>query len=481
MPDPGSRAKRRWLIAAGAVVVLAVVVAIVVLTNLPHNVSHPGLSFTAPTVTKPVPPPKKKPHHAPPFQWPVYGYDAARTRAFSSPGGKLKPPLVQEWRMGGNALLEFPPVIYGKSLYFIDDGATVKEISATTGKLQWLKHVGTLSASSPAIDAQRQLLYVTILSLHGSSPGGGELAALSMKSGRIVWTFPVPAGTESSPLVYGNSVYFGDQAGHVYALNARNGHRKWTFDATGAVKGGPAWSGGLLYFGDYSGRAYAINALTGHKVWAVSTSGTSFGFGSGNFYSTPAVAFGRVYLGNTDGAVYSFAARTGQLAWRTATGAYVYASPAVTDTPGLGPTVYIGSYDGNLYAFNAQSGAVRWRHYDGSRISGAATVIDNVVYYSDLGHKTTTGLNARTGKPVFHFGFGAFTPTVADNGAIYLCGYNTLYRFGPAPPHKPKPRPAHAVKKHSRAKPHRKVKAKRHASSAHKHVAKHAARATRKT
>ena len=72
-------------------------------------------------------------------------------------------------------------------------------------------------------------------------------------------------------------------------------------------------------------------------------------------------------MGNTDGRVYSFGARNGALAWATGTGAYVYASAAVADPKGLGPTVYVGSYDGNLYAFNAQSGAVRWTHLAGGR------------------------------------------------------------------------------------------------------------------
>ncbi len=106
----------------------------------------------------------------------------------------------------------------------------------------------------------------------------------------------------------------------------------------GAIKGGPALVGGVLYFGDYSGHAYAVRAVNGHQVWAVGTDGAHFGFGSGQFYATPAVAFGRVYMGNTDGRVYSFGARTGALAWATGTGAYVYASAAVADPKGLGPT-----------------------------------------------------------------------------------------------------------------------------------------------
>jgi outer membrane protein assembly factor BamB len=175
-----------------------------------------------------------------------------------------------------------------------------------------------------------------------------------------------------------------------------------------------------------------VSAKSGRGVWSVGTSGTRFGFGSGRFYSTAAVAFGRVYLGNTDGRVYSFAASSGKLAWATGTGSYVYGSPAVAITPGLGPTVYLGSYDGSFYAFDARSGAVRWRYATGTKISGSATIVGNVVYFSNLQPANDTfGLNARTGKKVFGFPDGAFNPVVADRRAIYLAGYGNLYELLP--------------------------------------------------
>ena len=131
--------------------------------------------------------------------------------------------------------------------------------------------------------------------------------------------------------------------------------------------------------------------------------------------------------------MYSFAADTGQLAWSTGTGAYVYSSPAVANVPGLGPTVYIGSYSGYFYAFNAQSGAVRWSHDAGGRISGSPTIVGDVVYYSNLASKTTTGLNVRTGRVAFAFAAGAFTPVIADPTAIYLVGYADLFQLLPQP------------------------------------------------
>jgi outer membrane protein assembly factor BamB len=167
-------------------------------------------------------------------------------------------------------------------------------------------------------------------------------------------------------------------------------------------------------------------------------------------------------MGNTDGRVYSFGARNGALAWATGTGAYVYASASVAETPGLGPTLYVGSYDGNFYAFNARSGAVRWRHPAGGRISGSSTVIGNVVYFSDLGTKTTTGLNATTGHTVFSFPDGAFTPVIADYHAIYLDGYGVLYQMLPGGP------PHHHARRKARAVHHRRASARHAQARKHK-------------
>jgi outer membrane protein assembly factor BamB len=432
MPSPGSRRWLRWgLVAVAVLLVLAGGAVAFVLAHAPHNVSHPNVEFTQPTTPTATTTPKPT-AAADNFSWPRYGFDAARTRTYT-PANAPEPPLHVGWRFQDYALLEFPPVIYQNRLYLVDDNGSAKALDKRTGHKLWETKIGSLAAASPALGIQQGLAYFPVLSFRGNKPGDGRFEALSMNTGKVVWSKVIPAGTESSPIAFGNAVYFGDQSGTVYSLNATTGQVNWRYHASSAVKGGPALSDGVLYFGDYGGRAYAVNAATGHQVWAVSTNGAHFGFGSGNFYSTPAVAFGRVYMGNTDGRVYSFAAKTGQLAWATGTGAYVYASAAVDDTPGLGPTVYLGSYDGNFYAFDARSGAIRWKHPAGGKISGSATIVGNVVYYSDLGSKTTAGLNVRTGHQVFSFPDGAFNPIVADDtGHLYLSGYTMLYQMLPA-------------------------------------------------
>ena len=309
MPSPTPRRLlRRGLVGAAVVLVLMGAAVAFVLAHAPGNVSHPNLQFTSPTTTTPTPPPKTTTRVVDNFQWPWYGYDAGRTRFFDAPSA-LAPPLHRGWHFFDGGLLEFPPVIYHERMFLLDDNASAKAISTTTGRELWHDKIGTLAAASPAVAAGAGLVLMPVLSTGGRTPGNGRFAALSLATGRVVWSKPVPAGSESSPIVHGQTVYFGDQGGTLWARNVATGALDWTYHASGAIKGGPALVGGVLYFGDYAGRAYAVRAANGHQVWAVGTDGAHFGFGSGNFYSTPAVAFGRVYMGNTDGRVYSFGAR----------------------------------------------------------------------------------------------------------------------------------------------------------------------------
>lgn len=437
MPSPGFRA-RRWLLAVAPVLLAGGIAAVISIALSACSASSAGTRpATSTEAASPLEPraqvklklkvkPKSKPVSYT-FVWPYYGFSNARTRSFTGPS-KLRPPLRTGWRYNDFALLEFPPVIYHRDLFFSDFNGSVKAIDKRTGKRLWKRKIGTLAAVSPGVDARHRLIYVPTLSDNRGArlPGNGRIVALGMDRGRVRWSHWLSAGSESSPLVHGNSVFVGSQDGTVYSLQARSGHINWVFHASGAVKGGVAYSSGKIYFGDYASRVYALDAGTGREVWSTTTAG-----GAGSFYGSPAIAFGHVYLGNTNGGVYALSKTSGRLIWATSTGAYVYSSPAVANVRGVGPTVFVGSYSGNFYALSAYSGAVRWSHASGEPISGSGTIVGHVIYYSTLRTQRTLGLDLRTGREVFSFPDGEFASVVADRGAMYLIGASTIYQLLP--------------------------------------------------
>ena len=356
--------------------------------------------------------------------WPVYGYDRARTRFLAARG--IKPPFKRIWKYGEKPLLEFPPIIVNGRLYALDNNGHAFSLDADTGKILWKRRVARLNASAP-VYAHRRIFVANL--------APGQVLALNAKTGKTEWKKELGSRTESSPVVVDKRVFFGDESGVLHAVDRRNGNTIWTTQLNGAIKAGPAYDHGILYVGDYGGTMNAVNARSGKIKWQASSQGLSFGR-DGPFYSTPAVAFGRVYSGNNDGRVYSFEAKDGDLAWSHSTGGYVYSSPAVANTPRPRPTVYIGSSDGNLYAIAAKSGESRWTQSAGGRVIGSVSAVGNIVYIAEFDDTTTTGFAMKDGRKVWEYGTGAYMPVVSDGRRIYLTGYSSITGLQPF---KPKP------------------------------------------
>jgi outer membrane protein assembly factor BamB len=386
--------------------------------------------------------------------WPMYGYDPGRTR--DPDQFHVRPPFRKLWTLRVGNVIEFPPVV-GYGLLFVNQyRGRLFAVNAATGKRQWRRHYLNCAAASPAIG--KDILYVAYMQPYPcnryprSQPG--FLAAILIRNRRgallrttkVLWRFKTGA-IESSPLLVNNVLYFGSWNHNVYALDVSVRTRprlRWRFHADDEVNSSPAYGGGLVYFGTQNGSMYAVNARTGRLVWH---SGSYSRFGRREqFYATPTVAYGRVFAGNSDGTVYAFGARTGHLLWANHVGSYVYSAPAVWNRK-----VYVGTYDGHMYALNAATGGVVWRYSAPAAIHGAPTVLSGIVYFSTCptcgshgsrsakrGPRGTFGLNAQTGRRVWSFTDGQYSPVVADTERIYITGRTHVYGFEPVHKHKAK-------------------------------------------
>lgn len=361
-----------------------------------------------------------KPVHGKPktVNWPMYGLNPARTRYLPARG--IHPPFKLLWHYTERPLLEFPPIYADGKLYAVNNSGMAFALDAETGKVLWETRIGHLNASSPAYSKGR--LYIVNLV-------PGHIVKMNAATGKVIWKHNLPGRAESSPLVLGSSVYFGCENDYLYSLSTHNGNIRWKTQLGGPVKAAPAFRDGVLYVGDYGGDMNAVRASTGKLLWQSGSLGT--GVSGGEFYSTPAVAFGRVYAGNNDGRVYSYDQKDGTLAWTHSTGGYVYSGPTVATTDNTPPTVYIGSFDGNIYALNAKNGETRWSHSAGGQVVGSLSAIGNIVYVAEFTNGTTNGYDMRTGKQVFHYKTGTYTPVISDGRRIYLVGYSSINALEP--------------------------------------------------
>jgi outer membrane protein assembly factor BamB len=413
---------RRWLIAAGATLLLLVgaVAAYVIARERSardvHGSSTEEFVTTAAPKPKPPPPPDRE---ARVIVWPMFGFSPQRDRVAPF---THRPPYRPIWAFNAGTLLEFPPSIgYGR-LYFTNNSGTTFALTARTGKPVWRSRSHRCVAATPALHDhtvfQAFLNRPPCNATASPSKLEGEVVAFDAATGAVRWRTRI-GPSESSPLVALGRVYVGDWRGNVYALAEKTGRVVWTFAADGRVKGALAIQGGRVFVASYGGHVYALDARTGALRWQASSQRGLRG--RGTFYSTPAIAYGRVYIGSTDGKVYSFGASSGTLRWSHSTGGYVYSSPAV-----WAQKIYAGSYSGKLYAFDAATGDVRWTFDAKGPISGSPTVMDGVVTFATLKGRTYA-LDARNGRLLWSFPHGQYTPLVADSRRVYLVGYSAVY------------------------------------------------------
>jgi outer membrane protein assembly factor BamB len=364
--------------------------------------------------------------------WPTYGLTPARTRSVQLP---LRPPFRIVWRYQAGSLIEFPPSIgYGR-LFFSTNKGTFAAVGEKTGKYAWKYRAHRCVAASPALGPHAHgTVYETFLNHPpcNASGGGhgvdGEVVAFAVGHGKIHWSYRI-GPSESSPLLVGNRLYVADWNGDVWSFDSNHGRVIWhRHVASGAIKGAIAYAGGRLYVGAYDGHVYCLST-GGRVIWRGSAQSRLFG--GSDFYSTPAVAYGRVFIGSTDGKVYAFGAADGRRLWSHSTGGYVYSSPAVWNQ-----RVLVGSYSGTFSALDAGTGEPDWTFHAGGPISGSAVVVDGVVYFSTL-HEAhlkngrTYALDARTGRELWTFPDGEYTPVVAAGGRLFLIGYGVVYGMVP--------------------------------------------------
>lgn len=415
------------MIVLAAVAVLAGGALAVVVHRLHQSADERGSTTSDFVTTEPAPRPP--PEGVP---WPTYGFSPDRTRDVQLP---LRPPFRTVWRYQAGSLIEFPPSIGYNRLFFSTNKGTFAAISEKTGKYAWKYRAHRCVAASPAIGPHAHgTVYEAFLNRPpcNAQSGGhgvdGEVIAFAVGHGKIHWQHRI-GPSESSPLLVGDRLYVGDWNGDVWAFDANNGRVVWhRHVAHGAIKGALAYAGGRLYVGAYDGHVYCLSH-TGRVVWKGSAQPRLFG--GSDFYSTPAIAYGRVYIGSTDGKVYAFGAADGHRLWSHSTGGYVYASPAIWRQ-----RVLVGSYSGRFSAFDAGTGEPRWTFDAGGPISGSAVVVGGVVYFATL-HEAhlkngrTYALDVRTGKLLWSFPDGKYTPVVAVRGKLFLIGYGVVYGMVP--------------------------------------------------
>lgn len=350
--------------------------------------------------------------------WPMYGATLARTFSNDCPSGLSTlsaPTLAPAWVVKTPRTVTASPVVVDGSLYVGDWSGTFYALDAATGSERWRYTIdpapnvpfGPIVSSAAVADvvvAGRMRRLVVF-------GGGPTLFALDTSDGSLVWRLDLLQGPpgerneteiESSPLVWGGSVYVGldthGQAevdtggvrGGLLVVDVATGVERWRFEPELEQPGvgcGGVWSSPLLdaargnvVFGTANCSApaegftwnrhteaiTALDARTGEVVWTFSPhppNRLDIDFGATpNLFVDSA---GREVLGagNKDAVYYALDPATGVERWHTQV-----AEPGnVQEDFAIGG--FIGSpaaYEGRVFGGTALGGAPYFHALDGA-------------------------------------------------------------------------------------------------------------------
>jgi outer membrane protein assembly factor BamB len=310
------------------------------------------------------------------------------------------------WRFQTNSFVKSVPAISNGVLYFGAEDKKFYAIDAKDGTLKWKNDtsMGGYTASAVVVD---NIVYAI--------PKDGTFYAFDASNGEIIWVKLVGKIVESSPAIGEGIIAFGTDGGDIIALDASTGKQKWSYD-TGVIgiKSSPVIADGAIFIGSNDGSVYAINTDNGNLKWKYST--------SDNVESSPSVKNGVVYFGSRDSNFFAIDAANGKLKWKFSNSGPVICAPAISNN-----MVYFGTQNNVIYGLDANSGQLLWKNSTGKKdkdyitspaISGnmlyAATHSGIVNAYSSGMAQTPTITNTQAATPtVTSSASPAGSPTVS--------------------------------------------------------------------
>ncbi|SIN85312.1 PQQ-binding-like beta-propeller repeat protein [Vannielia litorea] len=177
------------------------------------------------------------------------------------------------WRQQFEAPVQGTPTVEGGTVYVVSRDSRAFAVDAANGRLKW-EMPGTptpsvmVGGAGPAVTARSVIFpmgantVTAALKLSGVRTWGEIIAG--ERRGRVYTNYSDITG---DPVVAGNTVYVGTQAGRTVALNADSGERLWTAQ-DGAYS--PVWpAGNSVFLVSDASQLVRLNAATGETIWSV--------------------------------------------------------------------------------------------------------------------------------------------------------------------------------------------------------------------
>lgn len=257
----------------------------------------------------------------------------------------------------------------------------------------------------------------------------GNFYGVSLRDGKILWTYPTKAENLSAPILDSETgtVYFLSGNNVVYALDGESGKQIWTYSRQDtnnfSIRGGtkPALKNGLLYVGFSEGSLIAFNARSGSPVWeAQLNKNKKFK----DIDSTPVLDGNYLYVAGYDDRLYCLDANKGDIIWKIEGGSY---SGITMDAD----RIYYPTSQGEVWALQKNNGAKIWTYKLREGLATGVRIYKGLAVFGES-QGSLVFLDLRTGKKIGEFepGRGILSAPLGDdksNRVYFVSGEANLY------------------------------------------------------
>jgi len=216
------------------------------------------------------------------------------------------------WRRTAGGPMRAAPTVLGERIYVVNIANQLTALAADDGRLLWsntgiAETAGLLGGASPAADSD------VVVAPFSS----GEVAALRVENGRVVWTEALSAVRQTDPV-----------------------------SALAHIRGHPVIDRGRVFVVSHSGRMVAIDLRTGNRLWEQGIGGTNMPWVAGDF----------VYVVSSAGELVCLARADGRVRWVQTLQRFADERRKRRPIVWTGPLLIVAGSNGEVWSFSPYSG-----------------------------------------------------------------------------------------------------------------------------
>lgn len=209
-----------------------------------------------------------------------------------------------------------------------------------------------------------------------------------------IWLTNNEGAIYSSPVVYKENVFVGDDLGYMTCFSLKDGKRKWSFKTGNRILGTPAVENDIVVFGSTDKNIYGVDAISGHILWKYETDAAVIG--------GVAIENGMAYVGGSDHRFFGLNITNGKPEWiYSGIAGYIETRPLIYDNK-----VFFGAWDNNMYALDKNTGELKWKwNGDLARMHFSPAAVwpvgANGKIFFTAPNRVMTAVDATTGKTIW--------------------------------------------------------------------------------